>query len=148
MFIWSYPKTQAQKKKMGITNYKQLMAHQWPLTKNMNNGMGMGFCKLSPFSSSYVFVCKMAWQYLIEYDLPECVSKQIPLYGSFWKGVCSYNVWKCKCLCFRVKLFNLYLTPFKFLGYTLTYGLNWHLINSKCRVMHNTLYLMHFRNLK
>jgi hypothetical protein len=40
--------------------------------------------------------------------------------------------------------FNLYLTPFKFLGYTRTYGLNWHLINSKCRVMHNTLYLMHF----
>jgi hypothetical protein len=42
------------------------------------------------------------------------------------------------------KLVNLYLTPFKFLGYTRTYGLNWHLINSKCRVMHNTLYLMHF----
>jgi hypothetical protein len=41
-------------------------------------------------------------------------------------------------------LINLYLTPFKFLGYTRTYGLNWHLINSKCRVMHNTLYLMHF----
>jgi len=30
---------------------------------------------------------------------------------------------------------------FKFLGYTRTYGLNWHLINSKCRVIHNTLYV-------